>query len=315
MVSKAEIRGALLALAGLLVLTLAIMTVTPGLPGELLLQSLRPHLVVAGLVLFVLLLIFGSRWRAIVLLVAVLVVAGQTALLVQELLARRVPGSGTPAAELRVLSYNVLNGNRRAEEAAQFIIDTAPDVAIVMETTGVGRYLDRIATVLPYRVGCEAAASCDLSIHSRHPIEFSAMEPMAPFRLERRAIVRINVDGQPVTIVGVHLSKPYFDEASWVELDQIGRTLSRLEGPVILAGDFNAAPWSNPLVALARREQLEPGPWMPASWPVVAGPLGVPIDNIFARGGAHIETLEAGESSFGSNHRPILARVSIYPAD
>ena len=45
-----------------------------------------------------------------------------------------------------------------------------------------------------------------------------------------------------------------------------------------------------------------------------AGPLGVPIDNMFTRGNARILDLAAGEDSFGSNHRYLRATVGLYPA-
>src|SRR5690606_30148579 len=118
--------------------------------------------------------------------------------------------------------------------------------------------------------------------------------------------------GQPVTVVGIHLSKPYFDNASLIEIQQLRRALAEIEGPVILAGDFNAAPWSEPLDFLARDQGLAPPPSHPATWPVRAGMFGVPIDNMFTRGSAQIMEIEAGADSFGSNHRYLLARVGLY---
>lgn len=313
MLGKAEWRGGLLMLAALLALAMAVMTVTPGLPGELLLQSLRPHLLAAGLFLFIALLIVGVRWRALLFLIVVLAVAAHTALLIHQVLKLRETPAGTAVGGLKLLSYNVLNSNAQPDDAARFIIDTAPDVAVLMETGGVESQLGDIAKVLPYSVGCTVSARCDISIHSRYPIEASAMLPMAPFYHERRAWARINVGGQAVTILAVHLSKPYFDEASWVELDQIRETLSRIEGPVIVAGDFNAAFWSTPVAVFARDQKLAPGPWPPATWPVEFGALGVPIDNVFARG-AEVTGIEAVDDSHGSNHKALLARIALYAA-
>lgn len=234
-------------------------------------------------------------------------------LLLLELHDRRQEPLGARLAELRVMNYNVLTMNSRARDAAQFIIDTAPDIAVVMESPGIEPYLDQISETFPYRVGCQNSATCDISILSRLPIADGQIQTMAPFNRERLAIAPVTIDGQRVTIVAVHLSKPYFDEASWVELGHLERVLRRIEGPIILSGDFNAAPWSDPLAMLARAADLAPPPSHPATWPVRLGPLGVPIDNMFSRGTARIETIESGEA-YGSNHRPLLATVGLYAA-
>ena len=97
----------------------------------------------------------GLRWRALVFLLLLALAATHGAVQLMEMHARRdEPLPGPPATTLDVLSYNVLTGNLRAEEAARYIVETSPDVAVIMETPGIDDYLDEIAAVLPYRVGC-----------------------------------------------------------------------------------------------------------------------------------------------------------------
>src|SRR5690606_5635313 len=102
--------------------------------------------------------------------------------------------------------------------------------------------------------------------------------------------------------------------AQWFEVAAISRVLNAIEGPVVLAGDFNAAPWTAPLRQLGQQQQLASGPWPPATWPVRLGPLGVPIDNMFTRGGAQLLSLRAGDN-IGSNHRPLWAEIGLYAAE
>jgi endonuclease/exonuclease/phosphatase (EEP) superfamily protein YafD len=312
--SRDEFRGALFALAALLTAVLAIVSLGINLPGALLLQSLRLHLIAGGLVLLVLMVIAGARWRA-GLFAIVLVIAGVHAgRFILEYQDRRAAPLGPAVAELSLISFNVLTGNRRAEEAVEFLIGSDADVAVVMETPGIEAHLDRLREAFPYFIGCAQTQTCDISIHSRLPIEAGEIRTMRPFRFERLAIAPITIAGQKVTIVGIHLSKPYFDGASGAELYAVTRALHQIEGPVVLAGDFNAAVWSGPVVRVAREHELAPGPTYPATWPVRAGPLGVPIDNILTRGNARIMALSAGDDSFGSNHRALLARIELYEA-
>lgn len=310
MLSKAEFRGGALALAGVLVLVLLVVSLTPGLPGEMLLQSLRFHLVAVGLGLALLIALLGAPWRALLLLLPVLAAGLHGGMLMWELYAR-AQKTGTPVARFELLSFNVLTGNRRAEDLVEAILADPPDVALIMETPGVEAYLDQLAGVLPYRVGCADTRSCDISLHSRFPIEDGRVLNLPPFGNERLVLGRVVVDGQAVTIAGTHLSKPYFDGASWTELAYIDRVLRPIAGPMVLAGDFNAAPWTEPLAMLTNRLALSPGPWPAATWPVRLGALGVPIDNVFSRGSARLLTLEAGDSH-GSNHRPLRAEVGVY---
>ncbi len=315
MINLSELRGGLLVLAGLVIFVLALAIVTPGLPGELLLQSLRLHILAGGLALAVLMLVAGLRWRALMFLLCLGAAGIHGVMPLLDMHARRgAAPAGAQATMLDVLSYNVLTGNPRAGEVVQFIVEAAPDVAVIMETPGVGDYLDELSAVLPYRLGCADPNTCDLSIHSKYPIIEGSIRRLWPFQNERFLLARIEKEGVPVTIVGVHFSKPYFDQASWVETEQLVRILKRVEGEVILTGDFNAAPWSDTVLYLAEKAELIPGPVHPATWPVRAGPLGVPIDNMFTRGNARILEIAAGEDSFGSNHRYLRATVGLYPA-
>jgi endonuclease/exonuclease/phosphatase (EEP) superfamily protein YafD len=284
------------------------------LPGALLLQSLRFHLIAAGLCLLVLMVIAGARWRAGLFALVLIAASAHAGRFVLEYQDRRSEQLGPPVAEISFISFNVLTGNRRSVEAADFLAASGADIAVVMETPGIFNQLDRLRETFPYSIGCTRPQTCDISIHSRLPIEGGEIRTMQPFHFERLAIAPVTIGGQKVTIVGVHLSKPYFDEASWLELLTIERVLSRIEGPVLLAGDFNSALWSGPVARLARAQDLAPAPFYPATWPVRAGPLGVPIDNILTRGNARIMALSAGSDSFGSNHRPLSARVELYAA-
>lgn len=314
LLSRAEFRGALLALGAVLALVLVITSLAPGLPGELLLQSLRFHLIAAGLVLLVLMVVAGARWRAALFALVLLLATAHGGKMVLDYQARRDVPLGPQTGELSLISFNVLTGNRRADELVEFLANSNADVAVVMETPGIEHLLPRLAEAFPYSIGCERPQSCDISIHSRLPIEGGEIRTMPPFRFERLAIAPLTINGQALTVVGIHLSKPYFDGASWTELRALNRVLDALDGPIVLAGDFNSAPWSWPVAAIARAQNLAPGPSYPATWPVRLGPLGVPIDNILTRGNARILDLAAGGDSFGSNHRPLLARIGLYDA-
>lgn len=314
MVSWAEFRGGLLALGGLFILVLAVIVVQPDLPGELLLQSLRFHILAGGVVLALVLVLAGARWRGLMLMLVVVAGGVQGANFLAEFQDRRVDHADAPLAQFRFLSFNVLADNPQGAALVEAIVADPPDVMLVMESPGVAPYMEQLEEVLPHRIGCTRPGLCDISLLSRFPFEVADIKLLQPLARERLVTGQIRVDGQVVTIVGVHLTKPYYDNIAGIELAVIDRHLRRIEGPLVLAGDFNSASWSEPLVRIGRQQQLAPGPVQPATWPVRLGWLGLPIDNVFTRGSAQIMTLEAGDNH-GSNHRPLWAEIGLYGAD
>lgn len=311
MLKRAEFRGAMLAL-GLVVLGLLMLIwYLPGLPGELLLQTLRFHILALGAIFAIGAMIAGARWRGAVLLLIMVAGAVHGVTYVRDYLGRRPPIYEAPKAEFTLLSFNVLFDNATPTKLVDAILANPPDVALILESPGVSHQLDRLKRVLPYSVGCEAGAPCDISLHSTLPIENARVQRLPPFARDRLVSAELNLNGEKVTVVGVHLSKPYFDGASWVELQHVGEFLNTIEGPVVMAGDFNSAPWSDPLATMAANQGMAIGGWPAATWPVELGLFGVPIDNVFTRGTARIKTLEAGDP-LGSNHLPLRAEISLY---
>jgi len=307
---QAELRG--MATAGLMAYAAVLLMISfPVIvPGIELLQTLRFHLVALGLPLAGVLLFAGARWRALLVIPMMAVSLWQGSLPIIEGYQRRAEIAGDTLTTINVLSYNVL-ASRDGKAAADYIISAAPDIAVIMETPGIAGYLDQIAEVLPYRFGCDDRKSCDLSIFSRTPITDARMFLMPPIPRERLAVVKTVINDVPVTVVGMHLSKPYFDEASWSELQRATRVINAVEGRVIVAGDYNAAAWSDQVADFSARTGLVPPPWHPATWPVRLGPLGVPIDNMFTRGDVVIDEISAVADSYGSNHRALWARVNL----
>ena len=150
---------------------------------------------------------------------------------------------------------------------------------------------------------------------ARTPLGDVQLHSLGPYWRNRLITAATDIRGQRVNVVAVHMVKPYFDSASVAEAHVLNRILGRLDGPLLLAGDFNAAPWSDNIEWLIRTAGLLTAPTYPATWPVELGALGVPIDNIFTRAPLLIEELEAIEDPMGSNHRGLLARIAIAGAE
>lgn len=297
-------------LAALAMLVLAAASLDLPIPNADVLGALRFHFAAFCLVLPVALYWLGARWRAVLVLALILASVGQGAYLIYlQQSARDSLGAATAGNGFSVMSFNVLATSDRSQDITDYMIKQAPDIAVIMETPGIEHALDRLAATFPYRIGCENSLTCDLSLFSRTPLLDAQMHLLGPIKRERLISARTIIGGQSVTIVALHLSKPYFDGMSIDELWQISHLLRQIEGPVLLSGDFNSAAWSPSVRAFVDRNGLLPPPRYPSTWPVRLGEFGVPIDNMFTRDGLRIDEIGAMPSNFGSNHRGLLAHV------
>lgn len=308
---KAELRGVWTGLALVAICVLLLISFRTPIPGISVLQTLRFHIVVSMLALPVLLLVQGARLRALVLLCAIGASGIQGVMhVLNQQKARWIVEAAVDPAPVKIVSYNVLAINPRPDEVVDYLIQTSPDVMVIMEAPGIESLLARLDEHFPYRAGCSEHETCDLAVFSRTPIRNVSVNTL-DFDRERLVTVETTVRGRSITVVGAHLSKPYFDKSAWAEMWKITHHLRTLSGPVVLAGDFNAAAWSDDVRWFVERSNLVPPPIYPATWPVRLGPFGLPIDNMFTQGGALIQAIEATPDPIGSNHRGLIAEIAL----
>lgn len=312
MAMRGEIRGFLTGLALVAGIVLLLASAPILLPGQSLLQSLRFHLGVATLGLVVALLLARALWRGLALGLLVLASLAQGGwILLDQQRARAGLAERPVAARFEVLSFNLLISNPNGAAIADMILERAPDVVMLFEAAPVFGELERLSAAYPYRVGCDVEARCDTLLLSRTALSETRVESLSSFSEDRVIFARTEFEGRAVNLVAVHLTKPYFDQGAEIEVARLTRMLDGLEGPVFLAGDFNAAPWSRTLGRLVGNAGLLAPSAYPGTWPVRLGDLGIPIDTGFTRAPALIEHLEALADSLGSNHRGVFMRVGI----
>lgn len=232
-------------------------------------------------------------------------------------------------APLSVASFNLSWKNPRPDEAIEGLRRLAPDLLAVSENTRdwVPR-LARLQADLPHRSSAPAEKAANPAVYSRFPIV--GAETIWPFADEagsssivlRRAatiysydVARVLLDGgRRLAVVVVHAPSPESRRARSLRdryLAQLAATVAKLEGAVILLGDFNTTPWSpayRKLVAEANLGSASGG--RIATWPVWLPPLRVPIDHILVRGPVTVLEAKRGPD-LGSDHFPVLAKLCV----
>ncbi len=275
------------------------------------LENPLPHLAALSVLLCLALIAAGAR-RAGAVLMAVAAIGSAMTLLGRHL-PQSLPLETARPAELQVLWMNLLWRNATPPEEIAAALAAAPaDLVLLAEAAPLEPYLETLKPAFPYQAGCGLGRRCEILALSRRPLAEMEMQPMPGTRPGRLVTLRLAPgNGQAgLTVIGAHLLKPWFGDMSRHDDWLVIRELSRRPGPLLLAGDFNATPWSRRMAALNRLCGLA-APRLPvATWPAAAGALGLPIDLALVRGGARLTALAPWQGVPGSDHRGLLIGVT-----
>ncbi|WP_185983096.1 endonuclease/exonuclease/phosphatase family protein [Aureimonas mangrovi] len=218
-------------------------------------------------------------------------------------------------------SYTLLQMNLRWNapepiEAIRRIAEARPDVVALQEMTAHWRTaLAPLAETYPFQLHCEGADGFfgDSALLSRRPFV-----PMAETVCDGRnslAAARIDFNGVPVTVASHHQLWPW-PAGQWRRLDRLEPTLRALTAPTLIAGDFNAAPWSALLATYARMTGTQVVPGVRPTWLLDSLPgewarwAGLPIDNLLASPEIRIERVERMAATT-SDHLPVLLTFQV----
>lgn len=260
------------------------------------LAAFRPWLALVTLAFALLALLAGLSWSALAgTAVAVLAVSAPMNAMLD---APRVGGEDA----IRIYQKNLRLGRVQPDELVADIVASGADFVTLQEVKGGGEaVLDRLAATHPVQLACSYRGVGQVAVASRWP----ASEELC---VERKGLVGLRVatpDG-PVWLVSVHLPWPWpFAQARRVRT--LLPELAALDGPVILGGDFNMAPWSWAVAALAEATGTDRGLPVRATFDLL-GWIGLPIDHVLTPAGwrARAQT----RPKLGSDHRGLLVTAA-----
>ncbi|TQV71916.1 endonuclease/exonuclease/phosphatase family protein [Denitrobaculum tricleocarpae] len=221
-----------------------------------------------------------------------------------------------PAFTLVQLNLNFRNRNVR--DAITMIREKNADVVTLQEVSSyVWVEVARLFKDYPYNVVCQFGRVGAVAVFSRLPFEQETGSRRGCVVGDGLGWIRVMVGDRPVTVASLHLKWPFpFGQSA--QLDRLEAHLQALPGPVVVGGDFNAAPWSHSVnrVGGAARASVIEGlrltlyrpslKWVPG--------LGLPIDHVLAAPGMATYSIKRGPY-VGSDHLPVIARLGFEPED
>lgn len=126
-------------------------------------------------------------------------------------------------------------------------------------------------------------------------------------------VLDAQLEGIEVTLAMVHFTRPYPLSGFGRQVAQVERLagqLAEIPRPIILAGDFNALPWSKAMNALSAAMGADNAQWT-GTFPA-GSPLKLAIDQVRVSGGLKVVSLETGPY-VGSVHLPLIATIALPP--
>ncbi len=226
-----------------------------------------------------------------------------------------------PAAELRVMTYNIHHGEGTdgkfdLERIAKVILAEKPDLVAIQEVdvkTGRSSGVDQAAelsrlTGMHGRFGKFMdfnGGEYGQMVLSRFPIKAVTNHPL-PRGPEPRAALAVEVDlpdGEPLVFVGNHL---YMTEAERLAQAKALREAVGADpkARVILAGDFNSKPGESPMGHLRERWSDPGADETAATWP--SDEPKVEIDYILVPTDFRKVRYEVLGEKVASDHRPLM---------
>lgn len=227
------------------------------------------------------------------------------------------PGKAGQAVRLVVVNINHLNPDPGAARAA--LIAMKPDVLVTIETivefVGDGHAL---RAAFPHRLVAEPQSGTHrVAIWSRYPLSHTRLDLNNTIAPTAASAVVTLPGGVRFGLIGVHLSKPV-EGLQERQARALGPMAAELGVSTVIAGDFNAAPWSyvTGLAATVSGTQIAGGlrrswhgPYR-TPWGAMPAPLGHWIDHLLADPGIGVEKIEMLPVP-GSDHSAQVATIRV----
>lgn len=283
------------------------------------------------LALVLVLLLLQERWKRWLAPIAAAGLLASAATFVPELVSGVAPRPPLPAAErpvLTLMTHNLFGLNYEMEQVAALIEEEDPDFVVLQEYFP--EQSDELHPLLseryPYHARCRGGKRANLGFYAKLPFEEAADGGSCPddaYGSQRTARIIgsfVLADGTPLTVMTTHLDWPVPVGRQVEQFAELREAVQAVEGPLVLAGDFNSTPWSYALRGFAERAGLVRETRNLVTFPnrfmirrMFETLPFLPLDHVFSSGGVTVHEVWAGADT-GSDHLPVFAQFTVQPS-
>jgi endonuclease/exonuclease/phosphatase (EEP) superfamily protein YafD len=261
--------------------------------------------------------LYAAAWRRWKLGAILAVVAAGLALWPFVLGRRGDPVPEGPArAELTLVYANLYTRNGHHAEVVRRLLHGAPDVAGLLEVDSAWlESLEALRRELPHEITNPRRDNFGIALFSRYPITSGGLIGLTGG--DHQIDVVLEGPTGPLRLMLAHPPPPV---SRWGASEnrsiheELGRRAAEARHPLVLAGDFNATPWSPDLRGLiaAGGFQRPALASLRPTWPrtPLFPVLGIPIDHVLVRGRLRVSEMEHLALP-GSDHLGIRVRLQL----
>lgn len=229
-------------------------------------------------------------------------------------------GTAVADFQLRVVSLNVLTGNRRHQDVLEYLREADADILFLMEVDDTwAKAMEPLKQSHPHHLVHTQEDNFGVALYSRLPLKAAQvvhrfehglnLSPYTTPTIEARLVI----GNREVVLYGLHTlppRNPTFWHHRNLLLEDIGRQAAALPEPVLIFGDLNATPWCEGMRSLLRSGRLgfhaSTPAWAP-TWSVTK-PVAIPIDHALCTPPLTIQSRQIGPD-LGSDHRPQVLEI------
>jgi endonuclease/exonuclease/phosphatase (EEP) superfamily protein YafD len=204
-----------------------------------------------------------------------------------------------PSGDLTLYQKNLLYRDSDLAAIAADIRETAPDFVTLQEVSDRNRLLlTDLRDAYPTQQYCPMRGVVVLSRLRVIPGGSVCGPGFSALHVETE-------DG-PLWVISIHLFWPWpFDQAAHVT--EVTKIISGLDGPKVIAGDFNMVPWSHAMDKITEAGDVEFARPTRGTYAGFAPWLMLPIDHVLTPAGGSTEL----RPLFGSDHHGLLVRFGL----
>lgn len=258
-----------------------------------------------------------GAWARMGVALGLLAATVAAALIVPEMIARGRHAPADDRPTLKIVQFNTWGRNTDPERTLAWILAQDADLVLTEESYRNARSITKtLRRTYPHWSSCGVPHGCSVMLYSREPILERGSGEGPPL-----AWATIDWTGRPVTVAAIHAYWPYPPGFQKWQFERLARFVNaRDQASMILAGDFNAAPWSFALKRLDDATALERRTHGIPTWPAASVsryqiptlfPV-LPIDQVYAGRAWRTVSVERGPR-LGSDHYPVV--VVLAPRD
>jgi len=223
-----------------------------------------------------------------------------------------------PVPPLSLVSVNVHRSNPDRSRAVAYLRDRRPDVAVLLEVSAAWMAdLSSLDAIYPHRIVEPRDDNFGIAVLSRWPLADGRVVRLGGTTFPN-IVTTVRFHGRDLHLVATHPHPPFDGTRTAALVSQLAAvadTSAAATGPRVVAGDFNATPWSVAYRTFAARSGLRDtalGRGVQPTWNARRVAPRIPIDHVFTSPDLAVLRRAVGPD-IGSDHFPVEVTLVLPP--